>query len=344
MLESTRIFQSIFFVRELRRSTSTNFRLNCSSELSFLFFYSNLNFFFSFFFSYLVFSSFLMNNRFLNTKKIKTFAKIHRIFTSKHTNQSFMSENFVNSFYQEAKSSFIRFIFFKLITKISDLFRSSKNTKSRFSIQRIVKNIESHNSMSENFKKKHKTKMNLLKELVESDNRSKNRATYNKISYNRDVVTILLIVSKKKYNLSIFQQKFTSKVVTIVRSLYNLMSNSKKTQYPAQIQKLLNSQTFDYINQSLSYFHVWIIRFFVESSLNNKNLKFSVKWFSRKSILTKKHFNQTEILEKIFEESESDKSSRSPLISRQSSRRSTSKYHERLKNLYLNHESSRHAE
>jgi chlorite dismutase len=152
-----------------------------------------------------------------------------------------MFENFVDSFYQEAKSSFIRFTFFKLITEVSDLSRLSKNTKSRFSTRRIVKNIESHDSMSENFKKKHKMKMNLLKKFVKSNNRSKNRATYNKTSYNRDVVTILLIVRKNEYNLSIFQQEFTSKVVTIVRSLYNLMSNSKKTQYFAQVQKLSNS-------------------------------------------------------------------------------------------------------
>jgi hypothetical protein len=284
-----------------------------------------------------------MINRFFNTKKIRILAKIRRVFTSKHRNQSFMSEDFVDSFYQEAKSSFTRFTFFKLITEVFDLFRSSRNTKSRSSTRRIVKNLESHHWMSENFKKKQKTKMNLLKEVVESNNRSENRATYNKTSYNRDVVAILLIVSKKKYNLSIFQQEFTSKVVAIVRSLYNLMSNSKKTQYLAQAQKFLNSRTFDYINQSLSYFYVWIIRFFVESSLNNKNLELSIKWFSRKSILTKKHSNRTEILEKIFEESKNDKFSRSSLIFRQSSRRSTSKYHERSKNSYLNHESFRHS-
>jgi hypothetical protein len=169
-----------------------------------------------FFFFIFRFSSFFMNNRFFNTKKIKIFAKIHRVFTSKHKNQSFMFENFVDSFYQETKSSFIRFIFCKLITKVFDLFRSSRNTKSRFSTRRIVKNVESHVSMSKNFKNKHKTKMNLLKEFVKSDNRLKNRATYNKTNYSRDVVTILLIVNKKKYNLSIFQKKFTSKAVAIV--------------------------------------------------------------------------------------------------------------------------------
>jgi hypothetical protein len=284
-----------------------------------------------------------MNNRFLNTKKIKTFAKIHRVLTSKHKNQSSMFENFVDSFYQEAKFSFIRFTFSKLITEVFDLSRSLRNTRNCFSTRRIVKNIESHDSMSENFKKKHKTKMNLLEEVVKSNNRSKNRSTYNKTNYSDDVVTILLIVSRKKYNFSIFQQKFTSKVVAIVRSLYNLMSNSKKTQYLAQVQKLLNSQAFDYINQSLSYFHVWIIRFFVEFSLNNKNLEFFIEWFSRKLILTKKHFNRIKMLEKIFEKSKNDKSSRFFLIFRQSSRRSTSEYHERSKNSYLNHESFRHA-
>jgi hypothetical protein len=176
-VQSTRISQSIFFVREFKRSTSASFRLSCSSELSSLFFYSNFNLFSRFFFSYLVFSSFLMNNRSFNTKKIKILAKIHRILTSEHKNQSFMSEDFVDSFYQETKSSFIRFTFFKLITEVSDLSRSSRNTKNRSSTRRIVKNIESHDSMSENFKKKYKTKMNLLKEFVKSDNRSKNRAT-----------------------------------------------------------------------------------------------------------------------------------------------------------------------
>jgi hypothetical protein len=82
--------------------------------------------------------------------------------------------------------------------------------------------------------------MNLLIEIVKLNNRSKNRVTYNKTSHNRDVVTNFLIVNKKKYNFSIFQQKFTSKIVTIVKSLYNVMSNSKKTQYLAQAQKFLN--------------------------------------------------------------------------------------------------------
>jgi hypothetical protein len=110
--------------------------------------------FFSFFFSYLNFSSFFMNNRFFNTKKIKILAEIYRVFTSKHKNQSFMFENFVDSFYQEAKSSFTRFTFFKLITEVFDLFRSLKNTKNRSSTRRIVKNIESHDLMLKNFKKK----------------------------------------------------------------------------------------------------------------------------------------------------------------------------------------------
>ncbi len=165
MLELTRISQFIFFARKLKRSTSASFRLSCSNELSSLFFYSNFNSFSLFFFSYLVFSSFHMNNRFLNTKKIRILAKIHRVFTSKHKNQSSMFENFVDLFYQEAKFLFIRFIFSKLITEVSDLFRSSRNTKNRFSTRRIVKNIESHDSMSKNFKKKQKTKMNLLKEI-----------------------------------------------------------------------------------------------------------------------------------------------------------------------------------
>jgi hypothetical protein len=129
MLESTRISQSIFFARELKKSTTASFCLSCSSELFSLFFLFESQFFF--FFSYLVFSSFFMNNKFFNTKKIKILAKIHRVFTSKHKNQSFMFENFVDSFYQKTKSSFIRFIFFKLITKVLDLFRSSRNTKNR---------------------------------------------------------------------------------------------------------------------------------------------------------------------------------------------------------------------
>jgi hypothetical protein len=173
-----------------------------------------------------------MNNRFFNIEKIRIFAKIHRVFTSKHKNQSFMFEDFVDSFYQKTKSSFIRFTFFKLITEVFDffrfnLFRSTRNMRNRFSTRRIVKNFESHDFMSKNFKRKHKAKMNSLKEVIKSNNRSKNRVTYNKTSYNHDIVTIFLIVNKKKYNFSIFQ-KFTSKVVATIRFLYNLMSNSKK--------------------------------------------------------------------------------------------------------------------
>jgi hypothetical protein len=224
---------------------------------------------------------FFMNKKFLNIEKIRSLAKIHRVFTSEHKNQSFMSEDFVDSFYQKAKSLFIRFIFSKLITEVldlfrSDLFRSTRNTRSRFSTRKILKNLESHDSMSKNFKKKHKAKMNSLKKVVKSNNRSKNQATYNKTNYNRDVVAILLIVSKKKYNLSIFQ-KLTSKVVATIRSLFNLMSNSKKIQNLAQVQKLLNSQASDYINQLFAYFHVWVVRFLVKSSLNSKNLKFSIE-------------------------------------------------------------------
>jgi hypothetical protein len=152
------------------------------------FFFSNFNLFF--FFLYLVFSLFFMNNKFFNTKKIKILVKIYRVFTSKYKNQFFMFEDFVNSFYQETKSLFIRFIFFKLITKIFDLFQSLKNTRNRFSTRRIVKNFKSHDSISKNFKRKQKTKMNLLKKVVKLNNHSKNEIIYNKTSYNRDVVTI----------------------------------------------------------------------------------------------------------------------------------------------------------
>jgi hypothetical protein len=118
-----------------------------------------------------------------------------------------------------------------------------------------MKNAKQHDSMSENSKKKQKAKANSLKKLVESNNRFKNRVIYNKTSYNQNVVAILLIVSKKKYNFSFFQ-KLTSKIVAAIRSLYNLMSKLKKTQYLTQTQKLLNFEAFDYIDQSFAYFHV----------------------------------------------------------------------------------------
>ncbi len=213
----------------------------------FLFFLFESQFFSFFFFSYLVYSSFFINNRSLNTKKIKILAKIHRVSTSEHKNQFFMFEDFVDSFYQEFEFSFIRSTFSKLTTEVFDLSQSTKITKSRFSTRTIVKNLKSHDSMSKNFKRKQRAKMNSLEKVVKLDNRSKNRTTYNKTSYNRDVVTIFLIVSKKEYNLSIFQ-KFTSKVVATIRFLYNLMSNSKKIQNLVQTQKFLNFQVFDYIN------------------------------------------------------------------------------------------------
>ncbi len=84
-----------------------------------------------------------------------------------------MFENFVNSFYQKTKFSFINFTFFKLITEVFDLSRLIKNTKNRFSTRKIVKTLESHDSMSENFKKKQKTKMNLLKKVIKLNNNSK---------------------------------------------------------------------------------------------------------------------------------------------------------------------------
>ncbi len=186
--------------------------------------------------------------------------------------------------------------------------------------------------MSENSKKKQKAKANSLKKLVESNNRFKNRVIYNKTSYNQNVVAILLIVSKKKYNFSFFQ-KLTSKIVAAIRSLYNLMSKLKKTQYLTQTQKLLNFEAFDYIDQSFAYFHVWVVRFLARSSLDNKNLKFSIEWFSRKSTSTKK------LLEKISKKADLkkiNKSLRSFLIFNQSSRRFAFYFHSRSKDSYLN--------
>ncbi len=103
-------------------------------------------------------------------------------------------------------------------------------------------------------KEKHKTRINSFEKITKLINRSKNRAIYNKISYNHDVVTIFLIINKKKYNFLIIQE-FISKIVATIKFFYNLMSNFKKNlifDLSSKIFKLRNIQLHKLINNIFS--------------------------------------------------------------------------------------------
>jgi hypothetical protein len=74
---------------------------------------------------------------------------------------------------------------------------------------------------------------------------------YSKISYNRDVVVILLIKSRKDLDL---YSRIQSENVTTAFAIYQLLFERRKKNYVNEAKRYLNSKNSHFIDQSLDRF------------------------------------------------------------------------------------------
>lgn len=96
-------------------------------------------------------------------------------------------------------------------------------------------------------------------DLTDESNREANRASYNKTSYVRDAMTILII--NKVFPDSPEFRKIDSKNVTATSSLYYLMSDSKKRENNKAADMILNPTKDSFIERNARYFQAWLDRF-----------------------------------------------------------------------------------
>ena len=200
---------------------------------------------------------------------------------------------------------------------INFLFFNSIENRKIFEKKTKKATIQSWNEI--NFCRNSDSKFQTIN-FIDESNKKANRAFYNKISYIRNAM-IILIINKIFSNSSEFR-KINSKNVIAISSLYYLMSNLKK-----KINKItnmiLNSIKNSFIERNARYFQIWLNRFrhdFFQSKKNrdlvskiytNKiNKSKAVSWasnqFKKKSELNKKiqfvekKFKNKDLIYKIF--------------------------------------------
>jgi hypothetical protein len=99
-----------------------------------------------------------------------------------------------------------------------------------------------------------------------------NKAIYNKLSYNRDTMIILLI--RKREVLNQFLEIHFENIAS-VRAIYQLLFESRKKICHIQIENVLNSKSVSFIEQSNRYYQTWLNRFQEDFSSTSKILKFA---------------------------------------------------------------------
>ena len=91
-------------------------------------------------------------------------------------------------------------------------------------------------------------------DFTDESNRKTNRAFYNKISYVRNAMTILII--NKIFSDSSEFQKINSKNVIAISFLYYLMSDSKKRKNNKTANMILNLIKNSFIERNVRYFQI----------------------------------------------------------------------------------------
>jgi hypothetical protein len=122
---------------------------------------------------------------------------------------------------------------------------------------------------------------------------SMSRSSYTKISYNRDVVVILLI--RKREQLNTYSMKFENIVSICV--IFQLFSENKKENYLIEVERYLNLENEHFIKQSADRFQRWISRFRDELAATSKIIDFA---FRQSSEIFNRKIKQTFSLKQRF--------------------------------------------
>ena len=109
-----------------------------------------------------------------------------------------------------------------------------------------------------------------------------NKRTYSKTAYNKNAVAIFIIANdfaneKKFINLKKID-------VSIFKTMYQLMFDSKKKIFYKTIMQILISNTSDFIDQSPAYFLMWLNKFREGPHLTSEKKDFASRLFSSRRI------------------------------------------------------------
>jgi hypothetical protein len=179
-------------------------------------------------------------NRSLNIERTRSMTTISQI-----RSDFSMSSRYEDFFQKSKKSSRIQ-----KISKLNLIISELKKLKTRSSIKnsfftRLYKKKEriaqNHSAKNENRKITEMTKTNF------------NVQKYSKTKYNRNAIIFFFILSDKNLNLKIFQEIIDVDMRT-TKFLYDMMFNTKRTNYRKKAKSFLNSFNDCFLEKFVSYF------------------------------------------------------------------------------------------
>jgi hypothetical protein len=174
-----------------------------------------------------------------------------------------MSSCYENSFQKSKKSSKAQKIS-KLNLIISELkkFKTRSSIKNSFFIRlykRKKRVAQNHSAKNEN------------REIAEMTRMNFNVQKYTKTKYNRNAIILLFIFSDRNLNLKIFQ-KIIDVDMRTTKFLYDIMFNTKRTNYRKKAKSFLNSFNDYFFEKFVSYFRIFLKKFRRDSSTQKDDL------------------------------------------------------------------------
>jgi hypothetical protein len=208
-------------------------------------------------------------NRSLNIEKARSMTTISQI------RSDFSMSNRYEDFFQKSKKSSRIQKISKLNLIISELkkFKTRSSIKSSFFTRlykRKEKITQNHSAKNENRKIAEMTRTNF------------NVQKYIKTKYNRNAIILLFILNDRDLNLKIFQEIIDVDMRT-TKFLYDMMFNTKKTNYRKKTKSFLNSFNDCFLEKFVSYFQTFLKKFRRNLSTQEDDLQLNLKRLSKSS-------------------------------------------------------------
>jgi hypothetical protein len=225
-------------------------------------------------------------NRSLNIERTRSMTTISQI-----RSDSSMSNRYEDFFQKSKKSSKIQKVL-KLNLIISEL----KKLKIRSSIK--------NSSFTRLYKKKERVVQNNSaknenRKIAEMTRTNFNVQKYIKTKYNRNAIILLFIFNDRNLNLKIFQEIIDVDMRT-TKFLYDMMFNTKRTNYRKKAKSFLNSFNDFFLEKFLSYFQTFLKKFHRNSSTQKNDLQLNLKRLSKSSF--QKNYSTESLLQFFIKE------------------------------------------
>jgi hypothetical protein len=122
---------------------------------------------------------------------------------------------------------------------------------------------------------------------------------YTKTKYNRNAIILLFILSDRNLNLKIFQDIIDVDMRT-TKSLYDMMFNTKRTNYQKKTKSFLNSFNDCFLEKFVSYFQTFLKKFRRNSSTQKNDFQLNLKRLSKSS--SQKNYSIKSLLQFFIKE------------------------------------------